>query len=182
MTTDTLQIPASGVLLCVLAVFPFTSYSQDAFTSLEDEMTVSEFRQAGLDKLSPEEIQALNRWLRKHLGAEQEIPDHHISNNDVSTEQANGPTGHFPPQRMGFSDFKGEEKKIESVIIGTFSGWRGNTRFELENGMVWEQVERDLLSVPPRENQRVVISPGFLSSWYLEVDGINKRLRVTRVR
>ena len=48
--------------------------------------------------------------------------------------------------------------------------------------MVWKQAEQDLLGVRPREDQQVTIEPGFLSAWYLKIDGINKRLRVRRIK
>jgi len=48
--------------------------------------------------------------------------------------------------------------------------------------MIWKQTEQGLLGVRPTENQQVTIEPGFLSAWYLKIDGINKRLRVRRIK
>ena len=36
------------------------------FSSLEERMSQNEFHAAGLEKLSPEELKALNEWLRTH--------------------------------------------------------------------------------------------------------------------
>jgi hypothetical protein len=51
-----------AVSLLVLA-FAAPAAAQE-FSSLEERMSAAEFKAAGLDKLSPAELEALNRWLR----------------------------------------------------------------------------------------------------------------------
>ena len=72
-------------------------------------------------------------------------------------------------------------EKFQARIVGDFSGWTGNTEFELENGMVWRQDERDTFYIPPFENPVVTITPGLLGSWRLSVEGYNKAVRVERI-
>jgi hypothetical protein len=171
------------LLSSALLLASLTALAQTPFSSLEERMTLDEYQAAGLDKLSSEELGALNDWIRSHsLGGE----DFAAPAPAIADASGTVPTSSLPPslrpERMGFADYEGEESPIESTLVGTFEGWRGDTTFELENGMVWVQDENDLLGVRPRENQRVVIEPGFLSAWYLRIDGVNKRLKVRRIR
>ena len=147
-----------------------SAQQQQGFSSLEERMTAKEFRSAGLEKLSEEELQKLNDWIRGHsLGG--------TEGGQFIASDGQGGEG----DRRGFRDYRGDRVAITSRIKGTFNGWNGETVFELENGMIWKQAEQDKLGVKPRENPEVVIEPGFLSAWYLKIDGVNKRLRVSRV-
>ncbi|GAB4189929.1 MAG: hypothetical protein Tsb002_17420 [Wenzhouxiangellaceae bacterium] len=141
------------------------------FSSLEERMTAAEFRQAGLDKLSDEELITLNNWIRGHsLGA--------LEGGAAAQAESGGVEG----DRRGFSDFRGEATPIVARIKGEFNGWSGETVFELDNGMIWEQADQSRQGVPTRQNPEITIEPGFLSSWYLTINGVNQRVRVTRVQ
>lgn len=147
-----------------------TNLLAQAFSSLEERMTAAEFRQSGLEKLSPEELEALNDWIRGHsLGGVEGGPGLGYAAGDGEGD------------RRGFRDFRGEPTTIAARIKGTFNGWNGETVFELDNGMIWKQAEQDKLGVRARENPDITIEPGFLGAWYLNVPGINKRLRVRRI-
>lgn len=144
---------------------------QQGFSSLEERMTAKEFRSAGLEKLSEQELQTLNNWIRGHsLGGVE--GGQFVAGPDYNSGEGD---------RRGFRDYHGERAAIVSRIKGSFNGWNGETVFELENGMIWKQAEQHKLGVKVRENPEVVIEPGFLSAWYLKIDGVNKRLRVTRI-
>lgn len=73
-----------------------------------------------------------------------------------------------------------EVEEITSRIAGTFSGWRGNTRFTLENGQVWEQVEPGR-GIYRSESPRVTIRRGAMGSYLMEIEGVRRALRVRRV-
>jgi len=166
----------SCVALCI-ASGDVLAQNEAGFSSLEERMTLGEFEQAGLDKLSADELATLNSWIRLHsLGGEE------FARAEASAENNDNLPPSMQTNRMGFSDYQGKEKPITSTIVGSFEGWRGDTEFELANGMIWKQSEQDLLGVRPREDQQVTIEPGFLSAWYLKIEGINKRLRVRRIK
>lgn len=142
-------------------------------------MTFKEFRQAGLEKLSAVELAALNDWIRQHsLGGEEPA----FANTTGGSNQRQVYPEGVDPERLGFSDYKGDDVPITARIVGTFTGWNGDTEFELDNGMVWQQTEQGLLGVRPRENPEVTIQPGFLSSWELRIEGVNKRIKVKRIK
>lgn len=66
---------------------------------------------------------------------------------------------------------------IESTISGHFEGWRGNTRFQLANGQVW-QVSDGSSAFHNIDNPKVRIRRGALGAFYLEIEGTNRSPRV----
>lgn len=131
-------------------------------------MSGSEFTEAGLHKLSPEELAALNRWIRQRSIAEYEPPP--------------GGTGGLPSQPGEAPSISTMAREtFQSRLVGEFSGWSGNTEFRLENGMVWKQDESDRLRLQPVDSPMVTIKPGLFGSWRLSVEGHNRSVRVERI-
>jgi hypothetical protein len=145
------------------------------FSTLEERMTGPEFRETGLHKLTDEELRALNLWIQRRSLAEGEV-----------AEAAGAPAPHTgasaATDQRGLAAERGDRRPIRSRIVGEFTGWDGNTEFELDNGMVWRQAEPGRLVLSPIENPAVVIEPGILGSWRLGVEGRNARVRVQRIR
>lgn len=91
------------------------------FPGIRVLMSPEEFRAAGLERLTPEELEALDRWLVRFTAQD---PD--------------------PLQRD--SEAVGQAQHdivVRANIIGDFSGWSGETVFELNNGQVWRQRHKD---------------------------------------
>lgn len=162
----------SLLVLLLLACCPSSwAQSDPQFSSLEERMTGREFNQTGLHKLNRDELAALNRWIRERSLAENEAASQGSDNRSGLPDRP----GELPEiERMA-------REKFQARIVGEFSGWTGDTEFELENGMVWRQDERDTFYIPPVENPTVTITPGLLGSWRLSVEGYNKAVRVERI-
>lgn len=144
-------------LVCLLA---FPAMAQE-FSSLEERMSAREFREAGLEKLSPEELAALNAWLQREVaGIAQSAP------------AAVDRTG-FRENTIGV--------EVVSRVVGEFTGWVKGTRFTLENGQVWEVVDVDRFSAKVPD-ATVRIRPGSFGSWFISVEGYNSQTRVKRIR
>lgn len=156
---------ALALVLLSSAVFG----SERSFSTLEERMTGQEFRETGLHRLTDEELAALNRWIRQRSLAEGEA-------------MAVAATPEQPADRRGLRGPDTERSPIESRIVGNFTGWRGRTEFELENGQVWRQAAPGTFAIREIENPEVTISPGLISGWFLRVEGYNSRVRVERVR
>ena len=155
-------VPAMVILSSMLS-----AQSEQTFSSLEERMTGREFTETGLHKLSPEELSELNRWIRERSVAEYEDP-------------AEGALPGQPDETPSIDRMAREP--FQSRVTGKFSGWTGDTEFELENGMVWRQVDNTTFYIPPVENALVTIRPGIMSSWVLSVEGYNSKTRVERIR
>lgn len=162
----------AGLLLVLTA----PALANPDFSTLEERMTGREFRDTGLHKLTEQELAALNRWIRERSLAEGEslAPASGSSEGQVTGEPAS--------DRRGLLEST-DERPIETRIVGEFAGWDGYTTFELENGMVWEQIDGKALDFPTTlQNPRVTIAPGAFGSWRLRVEGYNARAQVRRVR
>jgi hypothetical protein len=130
------------------------------FSSLEERMSAADFKAAGLDKLSPQELHFLDNWLRTHR--------------EVTTVTANGQPVFYP--------YDQPREKFSTHLVGRFDGWEGQTVFTLDNGQVWKQAESGSYSCPNIKNPEVTIKPMVLGSWLMYVQGCNQSVRVERIK
>ncbi len=164
MTNAVSKLFSRSALLfaCALALGTALPALAQSFSTVEERMSAADFHAAGLDKLSAEELAALNTWLRDHVG-----------DGTASTTPVIDRTGFAPDH---------ETSEVRSRLVGEFHGWDGKTTFHLENGQVWQQVGSDTWSGVKLDNPRVTIETGFLGSWRLKVEGYNTTTKVRRVR
>lgn len=162
---------SSALLALGLAAFA-TQTQAETFSSLEERMSLEEFRAAGLEKLSPAELKALNDWLNRKVSA---------------TPQYQGgyeaPATSAEQDRRGFVDTGASLGPIVSRVLGQFNGWRGSeTEFTLENGQVWQTTDSASRLAVSLQDPIVTISPGVFNAWFLQVQGYNAKVRVKRIR
>lgn len=164
------SIALSALIICTAAL------AQENFSTLEERMTGQEFRETGLHKLDDEELAALNEWIRARSLTQEEAAE-------LNRQRAGGSTASASAEgdRRGFEDSGSDAAPIESRLVGNFNGWDGEARFELENGMVWEQSAPDTFRVSETESPRVTIKQGLFGGWRLQVEGYNKQVQVKRV-
>ena len=131
------------ILVVLLALLTTVSaLAADGFSSLEEQMTGKEFMNAGLNKLSQEELDALNAWIRGHSLGTLDTPAAAVAapaaaSSAPQSEAAGG-------DRRGLASDEGkDDSPSRSRILGEFNGWDGQTIFKLENGMIWVQDDRD---------------------------------------
>lgn len=132
------------------------------FSSLEERMSQSEFHAAGLDKLSPDELKALDDWLRAHYG---------------STTTYVTPSG-----APVFYPKESSREPVESKIAGTFTGWYGHSVFTLENGQEWTQAESGTMTTGNYDHPKVKIKPMLVGSWLMYVEACGCSVRVDRTK
>jgi hypothetical protein len=152
------------VVTLLLAVLGLAAGSLGAagFSSLEERMSQSEFHAAGLDKLSPNELNALNEWLRAH---------------NAATTTMVTPSG-----QPVFYAKEEDRETVQDRIDGSFSGWRGHSVFRLENGQEWTQAESGSSACGKAEHPKVKIKPMLLGSWLMYVESCGESVRVTRTK
>jgi hypothetical protein len=125
-------------------------------------LTPEQFHAAGLDKLTEQEIDALNRWLVTYTA--RDAPE--VRRSDVVVQK--------------------EVEKIDTEgtrtrIAGEFTGWTGETVFRLENGQVWKQ------RLPGRwsyhaDSPEVELRKNMMGFWVLRVVDADHSVGVTRVK
>ena len=153
------------VLSLALAALFSGSVLAQSFSSLEERMTEAEFKAAGLDKLSPEELARLNAFIAGQ-----------------NAQAASAAQATVPDDR-GFYGRTGADGEIISSSSGEFRGWSGaGTRFTLDNGQVWETTDASSRLVVKLTNPGVIIEKGFLGAYYLRVEGYNTRAKVKRIK
>lgn len=163
-------IAVLALLLCA------SSWAAEGFSSLEEQMTGTEFTTAGLDKLSPGELASLNAWIRDHSLATLGGPAAATTSpGTTSTASA------VSADRRGFKD-EDERTPITSRILGNFNGWDGQTVFKLENGMIWVQSDKDKFYLRETQNAVAIIEPGMFGVWRLRVDGFDEKCKVKRIQ
>lgn len=153
------------LLALVLLITPCFAGAQE-FSSLEERMSAADFRAAGLDKLSDEELAQLNAWLRSNVTGAQGLAPGVAAPADTLGFRPAAPTG-----------------EVVSRIDGPFTGWDGRTEFRLQNGQVWVQSDSaDRFRSGTIMNPGVRIAPAMMDSWELRVDGFNHRVKVRRIK
>lgn len=155
-------------LACLLAAPLFAAAAESpshGFSSLEETMPYATFRKLGLDKLSPEQLEGLNAWLREH-GMPGQAP---------ATPGANAPIAAAPAASA-------PARAFSSRIAGKFTGWDFDTVLTLENGQQWRVLDHDPVMASPRVNPKVTLEPGMFGSWSLSVEGTPEVAHVVPVR
>jgi hypothetical protein len=152
------------IVVTIAAFFAFAIGRANAagFSSVEERMSQSEFHAAGLDKLSADELKALDEWLRTHY--------------------ATTTTYVTPSGSPVFYPKESERETLEAHINGRFTGWFGNSVFTLDNGQEWKQAESGSRSCGNVENPTIKIKPMLMGSWLAYIESCSDSVRVTRVK
>ena len=139
-------------------------------------MSGKEFNAAGLDHLSAAELAALNEWIRRRSLATLDAP--------VASSSAAVAGALENEDERGFEvrNMQMDREPITARIKGSFTGWDGNTIFELDNGMIWEQADKDKFYIREVKDPVVVIEPGAFRTWRLHVEGYSSECRVERIQ
>jgi len=87
------------------------------FPGIVQLMSAEDFARAGLAKLTPTEIDALDDWLVRYTAGEAQV----VHSTSAEVKRAVG-------------DFR-----IVAHVLPPFTGWTGQTMFRLDNGQAWRQ-------------------------------------------
>ncbi|NUS39036.1 MAG: hypothetical protein HOQ02_08435 [Lysobacter sp.] len=160
-----LRMLAAAVLLACLA----PAFAQTQTPPIEQQMTPAEFKAAGLDKLTPDELARLNAWLGRTISQQ----------SDKAAAQA---TELVKQENRGFFHF-GEDKSIDAHLVGEFRGFAKGQTYTLDNGQVWRQTDDAELAGVRLTNPDIDIKPAMLSNtWYMKVGKYNTRAQVKRIK
>ncbi|HEY0661132.1 MAG TPA: hypothetical protein VGD21_07425 [Lysobacter sp.] len=154
------------VLAAVLALAATFAHAQPP---IEQQMTPEQFKAAGLDQLSPEQLANLNAWLNNKLEVE-------------TTKAATEAKKKVEDDNRGFFNF-GSSEPIVARITGEFRGFGRGRSYTLDNGQVWQQVDDATLAGVRKTDPAVKITPSLIgNSWYMAIDGYNTRAKVQRTK
>ncbi len=184
----------SSLLYIILGCSCLTAGAQESIR-IESMMAEEEFEASGLDGLSDQELENLNRWLERYLPQlADQMPDAGEKPSAITVveqpEQVRTVTesrsarNEEPPQetvRQVQPPVYGQRQPtadVISVIEGTFTGWDGETVFRLANGQIYQQ-RRPGRWKTELVDPEVRVRKSFIS-FELEVDGHS--IGVKRIR
>ena len=161
------------ILIALLSLTTtFSVLAAEGFSSLEEQMTGKEFAAAGLDRLSQQELDQLNDWIRRHSVAT--LASTNSGTKAAETGEAN--------RGLKTKDDDVERSTINATLVGKFTGWDGQTTFKLDNGMIWVQADKDKFHTKEVKNPTVTIEPAMFGSWRLSVADIDEDCKVKRIQ
>lgn len=132
---------------------------QKDFPGIQKLMTAEEFARAGLDKLTPEQVRALDDWLVRYTAGEAYVVQ--TTSDEV---------------RAAVPEFR-----LEARIVPPFSGWSGQTLFRLDNGQVWRQRIKGRYMFSG-DDTRVVITRNLLGFYNMTLVSSGRSVGVEPVR
>ena len=149
------------------------------FDLLKD-MSVSDYRATGLDKLSDAQVKALSTWFANY---ESQHAKDCAQSAAIAPAAAAAPVAAAskPATPASARQRVSDDDVTTSRISGKFSGWYGSTVFKLENGQTWEQTDDSVLTIAAMQNPEITISKGAFDTYYLEVKGMTDSVPVRKV-
>jgi hypothetical protein len=158
-----------------------STWAQSSVTpapSLKNTLRPEDFKRAGLQKLTPEELAHLDSLVQLRQASSPAGPASAAVPGALQGEAAFGKDKEIHQAATVMLKVPDE---IRSRIRGRFTGWTGRTTFHLENGQVWRQSEGGEFSILA-ESPEVVIRRGAFGTYFLRVDGYGTRTKVVRVK
>ncbi len=139
-------------------------------------MGEAEYRAAGLHELTAAQRQSLDAWLQRHLGASAEPTpvEHSAAAKEKSLDTNWGFSN--PPQAK-----EEAPQRLVANIVGNFRGWSGKTRFQLDNGQVWEQRRSGHFNYTG-DARRVEITSNSWGFFEMRLIDVDRRVGVKRIR
>lgn len=158
------------VVIITSLIIPSQVGAAEEFPGIQELMDEDQIERTGIDRLTPEELEALNNWLSRYLTRE---------NQQIETEikaEMNERTVQEKPE----PGKKRQPSRILSRIDGEFNGWSDNTVFRLKNGQVWRQRYKSTLRYRAVEPE-VEIKKNILGFYILRIVGTSFEVGVTRI-
>lgn len=131
-------------------------------------MTPAQFKQAGLTKLTPSELLALEEWLGVYREAVAQVLRSSESKPKVPPSAPSLPAPVTSPQ------------VIETCIEDEFEGWEGETIFKLCNGQIWQQSEYAYMYHYSYRPDVVIYRTS--SGYRMKVEDVSETIGVERIK
>ncbi len=158
----------------VIAAALFAASSAAAQQRLEDRLSATEFRAAGLDRLSAAELARLNEYVARDDASGD------VASRLAEAREAGRREGR--EAQRGLRAATAPREPVTSTITGPFEGFARGREYTLADGQVWRQIDDTTISGARGHDVAVRIRPGLMGVWWLQVDGHNRQAKVERIR
>jgi hypothetical protein len=168
-----------GLFAIAFLFLAVSASAAETFPGLKTILTDAEWKRAGLDRLTPDELGVIDAALiRREVGAtarhRAEITAAQQQAIASSAAEKTGPVDGF-----GLSADKIGDWHTAPALKAKVVKWEAPNRFRLDNGQVWESSEAIIYELVGKE---IEIQPRPNRAFALVVGDINTTIRVTRVR
>lgn len=154
--------------------------AQTTFPGLKAVLTEAEWKRAGLDRLTPDEIGVIDAALiRQQAGATARLQGELATARTAATAPAAAQPSPGLMQRFGLPVFNDNDWRSMPPLRAKVVKWEGGNRFRLDNGQIWEGHDPITYDLPGKE---IEIQARPHGQFALTVDGLNTTLRVIRLR
>lgn len=173
------QYTAMKRLLLAFLITSTAAFAETSFPGVTTIMSLKEFHSAGLDKLTPEQLKALDSAILRHFegvvktAAKQEASK--LASESYALEEERSFLQRFGLPSLSLS----QDWRSKPVLTGKVTRWIGGNSFQLENGQIWEGGEPIVYELVGREIQ---ITPRPNGTFSLVLDGKNTTIRIHRVK
>jgi hypothetical protein len=168
-------------LLALFLLTAATAFADAPFPGLKVIMTPEEYARAGLDALSPDQIEVIDAAIVRHYMSTvtavankqaEQITQKAVTDAVAQEKHANWLSN------VGLAVTGGDWKNQPS-IKARCTGWVTGNSFKLDNGQVWEGVETIRIELSGKD---IEIQPRPMGNFDLVVDGYNTHMLVVRIR
>ncbi len=164
-----------------MAVWAAVSVSALADEPFSKRLTPADAQRAGLAKLNAQELAELDALVGRLYGAAAVSRPAEVYRPAEPVAVIAAPRGE--PNRVTVAPgTQVDYAATESRIMGNVSGWEGRTVFTFENGQRWQVVNAERYhAARPVVNPKVTIKPSGFGGFWLEIEGLDQRVRVRQV-
>jgi hypothetical protein len=141
--------PMLGLCMILTYVAPVRAAREETSGDIQQMMTPGEFKAAGLDKLSTEELQKLNAWLQGY----REVTE------KAATKKATAVAS------------RTKLDLLVSRVDGQFNGLTGRTVIRLQDGTVWKQANADDRFRPKVTDQPAAVVIHGVFGYKMQIEG-----------
>jgi hypothetical protein len=172
-------------LLSLLLSIHSAAFAGAAFPGLKNIMTEAEWKRAGLDRLTPDQIGVIDAALIKH----------YIQTAPAAASASAASTVQPPPgttaaeaaaarsrfwEKFGLSAAtSAPDWRTQPPMTAKVTGWRGANGFVLDNGQIWEGVEQIPYDLP---GNAITIEARPMGAFALKLNDDSVAVRVRRVK
>ena len=176
----------SAILVFALFFSSSLGFAQAVFPGLKAVLTAAEWKRAGLDRLSPDEIGVIDAALIRHeagltsqFQSELTTARETAASAQVSTPATAAEQKHSWFQRFGLPVLNDSDWRSLPPLKAKVVAWESANRFKLDNGQVWEGSQPITYELVGKS---IEIQARPNNHYDLVVEGKNTTLRVIRLR
>ncbi len=168
-----------SLLLATALLFGLaTVHAADTFPGLKSVLTPDEWKRAGLDRLTSDQLGVIDAALIRHQAGIVAPLQNELTHAREAAATASPEPKRRLLDRFGLSNL-GDDWRAQPALQARVLRWESANRFQLDNGQTWEGIEPITYELAGKD---IEIQARPHGQFALVVEGANTTLRVRRVR